>query len=314
VQGAAKLLLDPLFEADFDEDSYGFRPKRQAHQALDAVAEALKQGMTWVIDADISAYFDTIPQDRLMKAVARRVVDGAMLALVKLFLEAPIVDERDDGRPRRTPQGVPQGGVISPLLSNVYLDLLDRNFRRRVVRGELQGRLVRYADDWVLLTPGRPDREMAWATALMSRLGLTLNAAKTRVLEARSERFDFLSHTHRWRYGRVYLDVSKKALGRIRNELRRKTRRTWLSLDELIADLNPYIDGARRYFRRVRRRTLTKLDHFVSQRIARWWARKHKCQRPDWSLNQGGALWRQHGLERWNLPLALRPPDSRRAT
>jgi RNA-directed DNA polymerase len=312
VQAAAKLLLEPLFEADFDEDSYGFRPKRDAHRALDAVHEALEQGMYWVIDADISAYFDTIPHSRLMKAVAERVVDGAMLELVKMFLEAPIVDERDGGRPRRNPQGTPQGGVISPLLANIYLDLLDRNFRRRVATGNLQGRLVRYADDFVLLAPRRPDREMAWVTALMERLGLTLNAAKTRVLNAREEDFNFLGHTVRWRYNRLLLNVSKKALERIRDQLRRTTRRTWLSLDDLVAELNPYIRGARTYFRRVRRKTLGKLDHFLHQRIARWWARKHASPAPAWSLVQEGKLW-AHGLERWYVPRALRQADSRRA-
>jgi RNA-directed DNA polymerase len=114
VQTAAKLVLEPLFEADFAPDSYGFRPKRAAHDALDAIQAALAHGMCWVIDADVTAYFDTIPHDRLMKTVAQRVVDGAMLALVKRFLEAPVIDERDGGRPRRPQQGTPQGGVISP--------------------------------------------------------------------------------------------------------------------------------------------------------------------------------------------------------
>jgi RNA-directed DNA polymerase len=268
--------------------------------------------MCWVIDADITAYFDTIPHDRLMKAVAERVVDGAMLALVKMFLEAPVVDERADGRPRCNPQGTPQGGVISPLLANIYLNLLDRNFRRRVESGELRGRLVRYADDFVVLAPRRPDREMAWVTALIKRLGLALSGAKTRVLDARSERFDFLGHTHRWQ-GRLYLDVSKKAKGRIRDELRRKTRRTWLNLDELVAQLNPYIRGARQYFRRVLRRSLDRLDVFVQRRIARWQGRKRNSRLPAWSLVHGEVLWQQHGLERWNLPPALRTADSRRA-
>jgi len=314
VQTAAKLLLEPLFEADFEQDSYGFRPKRDAHQALDAIREALGQGMHWVIDADVTAYFDTIPHDRLLKAVAERVVDGAMLALVKIFLEAPIVDERDGGRPRRNYQGTPQGGVVSPLLANVYLNLLDRNFRRRVERGDLRGRLVRFADDFVLLSPRKPEAEMRWVQYLMGRLGLTLHPEKTRVLDVRKGDFTFLGHVHRWKYGRLYLDVSKKAQGRIRDELRQKTRRTWLSLEQLVVELNPYVRGARQYFRRVRRRTLSKLDRFVEQRIARWWARKHSRPRPVWSLVQGGALWRQHGLEPWNLPRAFRPADSRRAT
>jgi RNA-directed DNA polymerase len=123
VQTAVKLLLEPLVEADFEPDSYGFRPRRAAHDALDAIREALEAGMCWVIDADVSAYFDTIPHDRLMKAVAERVVDGAMLALVKRFLEAPIVDERDGGRPRRPQQGTPQGGVITPRTQKVTFSL-----------------------------------------------------------------------------------------------------------------------------------------------------------------------------------------------
>src|SRR4029453_4397617 len=109
--------------------------------------------MCWVLDADISAYFDTIPHDRLMKAVAERIVDGAMLALIKGFLAAPINDERDGGGPRRNRQGTPQGGVISPLLANIYLHLVDRNFRRKVECGVLSGRLIRYADDLVVMTP-----------------------------------------------------------------------------------------------------------------------------------------------------------------
>ena len=311
VQTAVTLVLEPLFEADFEPDSYGFRPRRAAHDALDAIREALEAGMYWVIDADVTAYFDTIPHDRLMKTVAQRVVDRAMLALIKRFLEAPVIDDRDGGRPHRTRQGTPQGGVISPLLANVYLHLLDRNFRLRVQRGDLQGRLVRYADDFVLLSPHRPDRALAWLQQLMARLGLTLHADKTRVLDVRTDDFAFLAHTHRWRFHRLYLDTTPKALRRTREELRRKTRQTWLSLDEMIAELNPYIRGARHYFRRIRRRTLSNLDGFVNQRLARWWSRKHGHRRPAWSLVSQDALRHRHGLERWNLPATLRPADSR---
>jgi RNA-directed DNA polymerase len=307
VQTAVKLLLEPLFEADFAPDSYGFRPKRDAHQALDAIREALQDGMYWVIDADVQAYFDTIPHDHLMKTVAERVVDGAMLALVKRFLEAPIIDDRDGGRPKRPRQGTPQGGVISPLLANVYLHLLDRNFRLHVAGGELGGRLIRYADDFVLLTATRPDRELAWIRRVMARLRLTLHGEKTRVLDARRTDFVFLGHTHRWRFPRLILDVAPKAQRRMRDELRRKTRLTGLSLPALAAELNPYIRGARRYFHRVRCRTLDKLDRFVEGRVARWWARKHARRRPAWSLVHRGALWRHHGFERWYIPGGLSP-------
>jgi RNA-directed DNA polymerase len=302
VQTAVKLVLEPLFEADFEADSYGFRPRRSAHDALDAIRAALHDGMCWVIDADVTAFFDTIPHDRLMRTVALRVVDGAMLALVKHFLEAPIVDDRDGGRPKRSRQGTPQGGVISPLLANVYLHLLDRNFCRHVQRGALSGRLIRYADDFVLLTRRRPTRELAWIQQVMTRLGLTLHAAKTRVLDARRTDFVFLGHTHRWRSPRLIVDVAPKAQRRIRDELRQKTRKTGASLPALIADLNPYIRGARQYFHRVRRRTLDKFDRFVEERVARWWAHKHAHPRPAWSLVHGKALWRHHGLERWYRP------------
>ena len=311
VQTAAKLILEPIFEADFEEDSYGFRPKRDAHQALDAIREALRAGMGWVIDADVESYFDTIPHDRLMKAVAERVVDGPMLALVKRFLEAPIVDERDDGRPRRNRQGTPQGGVISPLLANIYLHLVDRNFRRRVEANDLRGRLIRYADDFVLLCPRPPERERAWLETIFGRLGLRLHPAKTRVLHVGEQMFDFLGHRVNGRNRGFYLNVSRKALGRIRDKVRWWTRHTYLSLEDLVEGLNRYIRGARRYYRRVLRRTLSSLDCFVERRIARWWARKHHQPRPAWSLTRGGALWRQHGLERWYHPRSLRPVPPR---
>ena len=314
VQTAAKLVLEPIFEADFDPDSYGFRPKRDAHQALDAIKEALDQGMYWVIDADLASYFDTIPHDRLMKAVAERVVDGAILALVKMFLEASIVDERDGGRPRRNPRGTPQGGTVSPLLANIYLNLLDRNFRRREVLGAVKGRLVRYADDLVVLSPKRPDATLRWIESLLQRMGLSLNLEKTKVRRmVENERFDFLGHQHSWGRGRLYLDIADKAHRRIKDELRRLTRRTWVSLETMVKELNAYIRGSRNYFRRVRRRTLGKLDVFIEKRIVRWWTRKHSLPRPAWSLVRKGALWRRHGLERWKLPRHLRPVKSRRA-
>ena len=300
VQTAVKLLLEPLFEADFDRDSYGFRPKKDAHQAIAAVREELGHGMHWLIDADISKYFDTIPHDRLMKAVAERVVDGAMLALVKMFLEASIVDDKDGGRPRRNVQGTPQGGVISPLLANVYLNLLDRNFRRQSDKHQLQGRIIRYADDFVLLAPRRPDRELAWVRQLMGRLGLQLHPDKTRVVDVTEESFCFLGHEIRWTVRATHLDISRKAAGRIRNEVRRRTSRSQESLESVVRELNKYINGARNYFCDVRGKTLAKLDYFVAQRLARWWARKHASHRPAWSLVWRGHL--RHGLARWFVP------------
>lgn len=311
VQTAVKLVLEPIFEADFDESSYGFRPKRGAHQALDAIGEAMGDGMFWVIDADISAYFDTIPHDRLMKAVAERVVDGAMLALIKMFLEAPIVESSGGGDgPRRNKQGTPQGGVISPLLANIYLHLMDRNFRKHVASGALEGRLVRYADDFVVLTHRPPGRELAWLEAFLARLGLSLHPDKTAVVTVRAG-FSFLGHAIRWQGGRMRLDVSRKARNRIHEQLRQRTQETSLSLEETIDLLNKYIRGARAYFGRVRKRTLSVLDYYVGQRMARWWARKHNRSEPAWWLVQRDRLAREHGLERWFRPRALNPTATR---
>ncbi len=299
VQMAAKLLLEPLFEADFDVDSYGFRPKRSAHQALDAIRAALDDGMRWVLDADVTAYFDTIPHDKLMKVVAERVVDGAMLALVKVFLEAPIIDERNGGTPKGNTRGTPQGGVISPLLANIYLNLLDRNYRRRVRTGELHGRLIRYADDFVVLSRRKPDRDLEWIGSTMKRLGLELHPEKTRIVFAPRGHFTFLGHWHFWRKGALYLLIGQKARRRIRGEVRRRTRDKNASLEELVQRLNPYIRGARQYFGRVIKKQLRSLDNLVDDQVARWSKRKHERKQPEWELVENQKLRIEHGLEAW---------------
>ncbi len=156
VQTAAKLILEPIFEADFQDCSYGYRPGRRAHQALEAISQALRDGYTAIYDADVQTYFDTIPHDRLLKCVERRVADRSVLRLLRLWLTAPVEERDDDGRPRRQrpTQGTPQGGVISPLLANLYLHWFDVVFHRGSGPGRwAQARLVRYADDFVWATP-----------------------------------------------------------------------------------------------------------------------------------------------------------------
>jgi len=296
---AVKLVLEPIFEADFDTDSYGFRPGRDAHQALGAIRESVAGGMEWIVDADVSRCFDAIPHDKLLKTVASRVVDGSMLALVKKFLTAPVLDERDGGRTRPR-AGTPQGGPASPLLANIYLHLLDRNFRSHVERGELHGRLVRYCDDFVIICPHYPRRELAWLEQLMTRLGLTLHPEKTRVVHVGTEWVNFLGYRiRRTSSGRVALDISDKAMSRIRDRLRLTTRRTFLSQADLICELNVYIRGAGAYFRLAEPRTLWNLDRFVLARIARWARHKRVRRQPVWSLARGGPLYREHGLATW---------------
>lgn len=191
VQAALRVLLEPVFEADFHDASYGYRPKRDAHQAIDAITLALMQGKTEVIDADLSGYFDTIDHAQLLRLVARRVSDGSILRLIKLFLKAPIVERDQDGRSQVTPneRGTPQGGVISPLLANVYLNGLDHAVNDNP---ELEAKLVRYADDFVLLTrPGQAAGLHERLKVYLERKGLKLNAAKTRLLDARQESLQF---------------------------------------------------------------------------------------------------------------------------
>jgi RNA-directed DNA polymerase len=226
-------------------------------------------------------------------------VDSSMLALIKMFLVAPVIDERDGGTPRRPKAGTPQGGVVSPLLANVYLHLLDRNYRRRVERGELEGRLIRYCDDFVLLTRQHPARELSWLQTMMARMGLSLHPDKTRVVNARKERFDFLGYRVGWRRQQLLLDVSPKSCARIRERLRQPTTWTFLPVDELVAKLNRYIRGARAYFRLAPWWSLRTLDGFMSRRMAMWWRRKLGMKYPAWSRVSERKLHTEHGLLSW---------------
>jgi len=299
VQMAVKLVLEPIFEADFESDSYGFRPRRSAHLALEAVRESLTTGMGWAIDADLVQYFDSIPHDRLMKVVATRVVDSSMLALVRMFLAAPVIDTREGGGPRRPKAGVPQGGVVSPLLSNIYLHLLDRSFRKRVERGELQGRLVRYCDDFVLLTRHRPDKELSWLHAFLARLGLTLHPDKTRMVNTWKTAFDFLGYRVARPAQKLVLDISPKSRVRIHGRLRKPSRRTFQTLEHLVAELNVYIRGARQYFRLAPWWSRRALDSYVEGRIARWFRRKLGQKYPAWSRVSEHKIHREYGVLAW---------------
>ena len=198
VQMAVKIVIEPIFEADFQENSYGFRPKRSAHQAVDDVKEHLLQGKTDVIDADISKYFDTIPHDKLMQLVAKRIVDKNILRLIKMWLKAPIVEEREDGKKeyKGNDKGTPQGGIVSPLLANIYLNVLDTLWKIEKVQERFGARLVRYADDSVVLCKGSTEQILKGMKAVLSDLGLTLNEEKTRVVDARHESFNFYGFYH----------------------------------------------------------------------------------------------------------------------
>src|ERR1700741_5151774 len=200
IQTAAKLVLEPIFEADFEDSAYGYRPARGAVDAVKDVHRHLCRGYTDVVDADLSRYFDSIPHDDLLKSVARRVADGAMVRLIKLWLKAPIEERDGDGRRRivggkRNKRGTPQGGVASPLLANIYMNRFLKHWRL-TGRGEaFRAHVVSYADDFVILSRGCAVEALAWTKAVMTRLGLTLNEAKTSLRDARQERFTFLGYS-----------------------------------------------------------------------------------------------------------------------
>jgi RNA-directed DNA polymerase len=197
VQTAAKLVLEPIFEAEFDPAAYGYRPNRSASEAIQAVLVLLRQGHTDVVDADLSRYFDTIPHDELMQSIARRIVDRDMLRLIKQWLKAPVETTGTDGKRRMeggkaSKRGTPQGGVISPLVANLYMNRFLKHWRS-TGRGEAwQAHVINYADDFVILSRGHAAEALAWTDRVMTRLGLTLNRTKTRLCDARRERFDFL--------------------------------------------------------------------------------------------------------------------------
>jgi group II intron reverse transcriptase/maturase len=297
VQMAVKLVMEPIFEADFCECSYGFRPKRSAHAAVDAVADALRAGHVQVIDADLSKYFDTIAHDKLMAVVAERIVDGGLLALLQQWLKAPVVEEGLDGRHRVSGgkgvrRGTPQGGVISPLLANVYLHLLDRIWERHDLERRYRARLVRYCDDFVVLCAGDVERPLAAVRRVLERLGLQLNEAKTQLVDARQTGFTFLGF---WfgvrrsrRTGRRYphVESSKQAVQRIKAEVRRLTGRgyTAVPLPQLVARLNTVLRGWARYFHhRNCSAVFSRLNAFVEERL-----RSQLCNRHRVALYRGG--------------------------
>ena len=282
VQAAAKLVLEPIFEADFEgTPSFGFRPGLGPHDALAAVDENARKGFRWVVDADIEQFFDTLDHQQLMTALRRRISDGEMLRLIYRWLKAGYLWE---GAHHDTDQGSPQGSVISPLLANVYLHAFDR---AQQAEKSFVGRLVRYADDFVIQcgTREQAERALIWAREQLTSLGLALHPEKTRVAEDR-EGFDFLGFHHRRvdrlrRTRRVSHGVlrwpSKKAQQRFRDRVRQvvgppqRLRRHW---DERIVALRKYLVGYCQYYRHGQSSgVFRKLDYFVEYRIARNYTR-----------------------------------------
>ena len=259
VQTALKFVLEPIFEAQFRNGSYGFRPGRGCKDALREVDGLLKEGYTFVVDADLQSYFDTIPRERLMQRVEERISDGAVLELVDKFLRQDVMQ---DGK-RWTPTGgTPQGAVISPLLANVYLHPLD------VLMEENGYRMVRYADDFVILCRSQEDAMAALELVRrwVGENGLILHPEKTHVGDCRQEGEGFSFLGYRFEAGRRF--VRDKSLQRLKERIRNKTRRTrGESLASIVADLNPMLKGWFAYFKHADKRTFIELDGQIRRRL-----------------------------------------------
>jgi RNA-directed DNA polymerase len=285
VQAACKIVLEPIFEADFLPCSFGFRPKRAQHDALQVLVDEAWRGRKWVVETDIANCFSAIPQDKLMRAVEERVCDRAVLTLLRAMLRAGVMSE---GVVRREAAGAPQGGVISPLMCNVFLHRVDRVWDVRE-----HGVLVRFADDAVVMCRTRQQAEAALARLreLLAELGLEPKEAKTRIvrLEVGGEGFDFLGFHHRWvrakgRTGGKGTEFlarwpSDKAMQRARDRIRGFTvsNRTMLSVDVIVGELNSFLRGWAGYFRygnsSVR---FSKIRFYAVMRVAGFLAKKHK--------------------------------------
>ena len=288
VQSAAKLVLEPIFEADLDPAAYGYRPGRSGADAIKEVHALLCRGYTDVVDADLSKYFDMIPHQDLMRSVARRIVDRHVLRLIKQWLKAP-VEESDDGGKRRltggksSTCGTPQGGVISPLLANLYMNRFLKHWRA-TRRGEAyQARIVAYADDFVIVSRKSAAEALAWTRQVMIKLGLTLNEAKTAVRDARRESFDFLGYSfgpHRYRKdGHWYLGASPSK----KSVLRLKAKVSDLLVPgnigawpEVRNRLNRLLRGWATYFSHgTRLPAYRAVDNHVYERVRHFLVRRH---------------------------------------
>jgi RNA-directed DNA polymerase len=311
VQTAVLLVIEPIFEADFMDCSHGFRPERRAHGAMDQIQKNLHVGRREVYDADLTSYFDSIPHDKLMRMVERRIADRSVLKLIRMWLWCPVVEKDGKGSGKRSRKGTPQGGVISPLLANIYLHEMDRAFYedQNSPYWVANARLVRYADDFVILARYIGPRIIEWVEEkLEGDLGLKVNRDKTSIvrMEKRGEALDFLGFSLRYDRDlkgkdKQYLNVfpSEKAITRLRDKIRQRTLSGYKKpLKQVTEEINVILRGWANYFHYgYPRRTFRDVNHFVRCRFQRFV--QNRSQRRSKPFRQGESLYA--GLKRYGL-------------
>lgn len=299
IQMAMVLILEPIFEADFKDCSYGFRRGRSAHQALAAIRQGLEAGLTAIYDADLKGYYDSIPQDKLMACVRMRVADRSVLSLIRMWLEAPIMEEK---RRFNNDRGTPQGGVASPLLANLYLHWFDKKFHRQDGPAHwAKARLTRYADDFVIQARYQGERLRQWIEGeLEGWLGLVISREKTRTVQLKEKgaALDFLGYSFRyeddlkgrpWRY--LNLFPSNKSLEKEREKIRELTgpQQCFKPVSDLIAELNEHLAGWKNYFKvGYCRREFRKINYFVQCRMVR---HLHRRSQRGYKLPKGMSVY-----------------------
>jgi group II intron reverse transcriptase/maturase len=306
-QMAVKMVIEPIFEADFEDCSYGFRPKRDAHQAVGAIRQALYNGHRDVFDADLNQYFDTIAHSKLLILVARRISDRHILGWIKQWLTAVVVQEDEEGKRRtsKAKRGTPQGGVISPLLANIYLHLFDRVFLSYCRGAGLAAHLVRYADDFVILMHSGVNETLLKVKQILERMELTLNEEKSRMVDAQKEGFNFLGFTFCRKRNRqtgkeiILVEPSRKSQLHFREEVRHLTGR-WshcLAEEEVLGRVNRYVRGWVNYFHLYNSTQAFRRQRFFLEQRVRKYLQKRR-QRKGFGIKRWSTtrLYRELGL------------------